>query len=520
MAFTFNKHSLKDLLVALSFVNLCFIRVWTSLGTSENYFYQENVPSFIDLAALIANILVLSLAFFLAILLFRRTRSSTLRIILACFFFSICIIPLNFLRINLTDINFTIFSNLPKIIKITITLTSCALFFYLVKIHLSKSLKITYALLLIISPLLLLNTVNAFLKISKNNTIKPNLTLKAPTSESQVQASKQKVILMIYDALDYHNLFISKNTAGLPHLTQFKNQSMFASQALSPSNCTLNSIPSYLMGKTVVKAKAIDAHNAQVLLKGANEFSSFNGFMPNFFQKIKQQGTHISVVGWHFPYCKLFGNFIDQCTSLNSGLVSYGSNSNDFLKKISEQFQSLNPLYRRMYTVSNFLKFNHQVSTSLQNSNIDFLYIHWPLPHNPIIYDGQKDEISPLIFSNNNNLNLRLLDKTLATHLNLIKENNWKNAIIIITADHGWGIRPSDEFAWIRRIPFMIRLPNSMKYEKIDFPFNTLLLYDLVPKLINREISSNEEIKSFIQQNAGISDEENQILEITNQAIH
>ena len=514
------KDYIKKILVSCSFINICFIRVWTSLTTSENYFYQENIPNIADLAALIVNIIFLSLFFFFAILLFRKTKSSFLRMIWACFFFLTCIIPINFLRINLTDINFSFFSNIPKNLKVPLTLVACALLFFLLKFHLNRLLKIIYVLLLIISPLLVLNILNASLKISRNNALKPVLPIETQISDSQIQHPKQKVILMIYDALDYHNLFVSQNAAQLPHLTQFKEQSLFAKKALSPSNCTLNSIPSYLMGKTVMKAKAIDAYNAHVLLKGANEYISFNAFTPNLFQKIKQQGSHLAVVGWHFPYCKLFGNFLDECTSINSGHVSYGSSSKDFLGKMFEQVHSLNPLYRRIHTVNNFYRFNAQISSSLQNDNIDFLYIHWPLPHNPIIFDSQKNEVSPLVFSNDNNLNLMLLDKTLGLHLSEIEESSWKDAIIIITADHGWGIRPADAFDWIRRIPFFMRLPNHMKFDPIDLPFDTLLLYDLVPKLINKEITSSEEIKSFIQKNAGIFEEENKILEATDQAMH
>lgn len=520
MAFIFHKQFLKDLLVALSFVNLCFIRVWTSLTSSENYFFQENIPNNADLIALILNILIFSTVFFLVMRLFRRTRSPVLRMIFACFFFVICIIPINFLRINLTQINFALFTSLSKFLKALTILAIFTFTIYTLKFHLNKLLKITYSLLLIFSPLLLLNIVNASIKISRNNAIKPALPGKTQISESQVILPKQKVILMIYDALDYHNLFVSKNKASLPHLTQFKNQSLFANKAISPSDCTLNSISSYLIGKTVMKAKTIDAYKLQVLLKGENEFSYINFSTPNLFQKVKEQGARTAAIGWHFPYCKLFGNFIDQCTSLNSGLVSFGSSSKDFLGKMLEHIHSLSPLYRRMYSVNNFLKFTDQVGSTLQNNNIDFLYIHWPLPHNPIIFDSQTNKISPFVFSNDNNLNLKLLDNTLGFHLGAIKENSWKDAIVILTADHGWGIRPAHEFDWIRRVPLIIRLPNNMKFEEINLPFNTLLLYELVPKLINKEITTSKEIQYFIQKNAGIFDEENKILKATDQIIN
>src|SRR5688572_9477504 len=71
---------LRDLAIALSLANICFINVWRALLTPASQFYyyhREFLPPTVEYVALICDVLLLGAVFFAGIRVFRRSATES-----------------------------------------------------------------------------------------------------------------------------------------------------------------------------------------------------------------------------------------------------------------------------------------------------------------------------------------------------------------------------------------------------------------------------------------------------------
>lgn len=488
------KQHIKDFLVAFSFVNLCFMRVWIALIYPENYFFEQNLPVILDYGALILNIIFFSALAYFIIYKTRKITSLKIKVAFTIIFLITSLIPLNFIRLSF-GFRFVSFLN-SHVIFIILNIFIIILLIYLIRFHLKTFLKVIYISLLIISPYGFINIIQTTLL----NQGKPQNRFIQVNNKQPIK--RQRVILFIFDELDYYRLFIKSNNPQLTTIEDLKYSSLFALKAYSPSNRTILSILSYINGRTIIDAQPINESDANLKIDGIPNQIKISSFISNLFSNIYSLGYKTALIGWHIPYCRLYGEWTDSCFIESSQL------SNEFLKptlfsKVKKQIQSLNPLYGRIRNIEYFKKISQEVENALGRPNIDFIYVHWPIPHMPGLYDTKKQILSPYIYTDEYNSNLTLINKILQDTIGLMKKNNvWDDTILIITSDHGWRSRPENEKQWIRRIPFMIKLAGkNMTYKEINEPFNTLILYDLIPALLKKEISTPDEVVNFIHLN-------------------
>ncbi len=489
-----SKQQIKDFLVAFSLVNLCFMRVWEAILSSQNYFFQKIPLSTLDFYALIINAIFFSSCFYLLIRLIRKSTSNKIKIVAATVLLIFALIPLNLIRLSL-HLRFVNSLNYP-IILIILVVILFAFLSYVIKSHPQTLLKTIYIILLLLSPLGFINAIKGLssLKFIYFESTGPKI--------SNNSAIHQKVILLIFDELDYFNLFISNQKPNLPNIAELLENSVFATNAYSPSNQTLLSIPSYIIGQTILDTQPINEKDALLTVEGIENKTLLSTFDSNLFSKISLLDIRTAIIGWHLPYCRLFGKWSTFCYTESSGL-SYDSNDSRFLSKIIKQIQSLSPFFGRLQAITSYKEILLATHEILNKENINFIYIHWPIPHMPGLYNPITNNLSPFVFKNEYNNNLLLVDKTLGEIIAKIKKNNnWDETTLIVTADHGWRNRPENEKQWIRRIPFMIKLAGkNMTYKEINEPFNALILYDLIPALLNKEVSTPDEVANYINQN-------------------
>ncbi len=82
----------------------------------------------------------------------------------------------------------------------------------------------------------------------------------------------------------------------------------------------------------------------------------------------------------------------------------------------------------------------------------------------------------------------------------LKNEHLFEDSIIIVSADHGFRLKKTlNEESSERRIPLLIKLKgkNTKPFE-INHSFNTMVLHEIVPALLEGRIQTAEQLEAFI----------------------
>jgi len=147
------------------------------------------------------------------------------------------------------------------------------------------------------------------------------------------------------------------------------------------------------------------------------------------------------------------------------------------------------------------------VEKALTNPKINFIFIHWNIPHSPFGYDRHKDAFLPNERVNEKPVlgyldNLELTDRAFATmRATLERAKRWDNSTIIVSADHRWRQAEKHDGVKSKLVPFMVKLPGQKKKKIITEPIHTSRTRYLVEKIFDQPGETNFDILSLMGQN-------------------
>jgi arylsulfatase A-like enzyme len=150
------------------------------------------------------------------------------------------------------------------------------------------------------------------------------------------------------------------------------------------------------------------------------------------------------------------------------------------------------------------------------NPNLSLVFIHWPTPHAPGIYDRVWNKFSlesgATYFDN-----MELVDRTLGeVRRDMQQAGVWDQATVLITSDHslrtklwqsfpGWTAE-SRAVAGVEqdpRVPFLLKLQGQKTGVTLDQPFSNVIIHDLVLALLRRQLPNPAAIASWLQAETG-----------------
>ena len=517
---------IKDFIFSLSLANLCFFKVYAELFSIDsnpgNHYYVRSLPAGIDYLAFILSVLLLAILIW--VFMAWGKNHSFLSIIMGLgvalvsmgsIFWGLRlqgIIPVSLFEGTKTWIVF-LSASYPGISLVGLAaLIGLGLIFARALMIRSGRifLKGVTVGILALSPLVIVTFSYAALHLFKTQKIE-NFSNKPPSPiPAKGNVAGSRVVVLLFDELDYRLAFAERPSGlQLPEMDRFRLQAVFASNAYPPANTTLMSTPALITGHMISKAESMGADELLITLEGKENLSW--GKLPNIFSEARELGFSSGLIGWMHPYSRILGANLDECYWYELARIT-NSTGDTLFSKIINQFRSLfeTPtfsLFGQSLTakrhIATYFNLREDALKLVGKDDHDLVFIHFPVPHAPNIYDPIKKD-----FSVHNNMisgyvgNLALADRTLG-EIRQYMENKgtWDRSAIIITSDHWWRYSTKYDGKNDHRVPFLVKLAGqreSIAYEPV---FNTVIIHDLILNLLRSKNTDPKKIVDWLNQN-------------------
>ncbi len=546
---------LRDLALALSLSNLCFISVWRSLlipSSSLLYYHRKNLPPVVEYIALILVVLLLAAVFFIGITLIRRSRNEWVRKFAKVAFILILSVPLHGLLMQLDNgtvrrfmLRFLSDETIVRRLLFTVPLT-VSLFALLVALRRSdKAVRVAIKIILILAPFVVITFSQAAFIAAKYRNVGVGMT--AAPLQQKSNGGAPRVLWLIFDELDFRIAFPERPlTVKLPALDRLASESVFAENAYPPAGETFLAMPALITGRLVSAAKRSNPDELMINFGDETKAVSWRG-QPNIFSRAREAGFNTALAGWYHPYCRILGECLTRCAWEGETLVSLFTGEDEKASlPLSVDAQGIMPHMmshatkvaltiplasvvfphrldiqelRRRKHFSDYNSIYQQAIEAATDRDLGVIMIHWPIPHFPNIYNRTKGQVSAA--SDQSYLdNLALVDRTVADIRNAMESNGtWDNTVVLVTSDHWWRdslwrhykvLTPEDEAATgkgevDRRVPFILKMAGSgQKGAAFGAPFNTILTHDLVLSILRGEVSDTKGVADWLERHRSI----------------
>jgi hypothetical protein len=346
-------------------------------------------------------------------------------------------------------------------------------------------------------------------------------------------AIKSRVVWFVFDEMDYKLAFEQRPPEiQLPEFDRLLKQSLTATNAVSPSIATLESMPSLFTGKQVKMADPF-GKNELILNFPDGQQSKFST-EPTIFSKVKDMNGDSAIAGWYHSYCRVIGKDLSDChwesydlandfhnksfsQSLLSNLYNFGLSMPGGFRLVKffkghwvlvthwqpEAFTEFYDSYIRRH--ENLMEASKRMVT---NPDMDLVLIHLPIPHYPNFYNRTKQDYSGGSGYVDNLVFTDLVFGELRRDMEAA--GLWDDSVVIVSADHPWRLeiftdrdRELAEQGKDPRVPFIVKLKNQTGPVKYEKPFNTLVTHDLILALMKGEISTPGELEKWLDLRAG-----------------
>src|SRR5262249_51155245 len=321
------------------------------------------------------------------------------------------------------------------------------------------------------------------------------------------QRSRNRFVLILFDELDQTNTFERRpDDVRLEHFDDLRNQSIYAENAYSPAMETQLLVPSYLFGRPISNMKAI-GFNQAIMTDTVTQETFDIATQPNLFSKAASAGSTTAVIGWYLPYCRIFAGpaycsweaWVDTWPLSTRALMfdQLGTNAVteipliDKLGSLFEAIQTRRALEFRQSHIAAYERILADAKRHVADPNFNFIYVHMPVPHLPIIFDRHTGAWATA-HTEDYSSNLVLADRTLGEIESAMKAVGvWDKTNVLVVGDHGWrlngGWMKDKEKNKYRRVPFLLKL--SGQRERLDFhaPFGAIVLHDFALLLLQKD---------------------------------
>ena len=539
---------LRDLVIAFSMANLWFIDLWQVFliphASGYPYYHWKLNPATFLLATML-DALILATILFASMTLVRRTNKQALSItaraiLVLVVFLLIMNLPLGLL-LNPGQ-NFVLFrwrgSTTVYLWLVALALAAgwllAAVFIYASLFRRQHLIKIATSMVLVTAPMTLITFSQAswqWFQYRSGNQFRSGVVRALPPNP----ARPRRVLWIVFDELDFNLSFLNRPAnVELPEFDRLRRESLFAENAHPPADDTLLSIPALITGRLVTKS--VPRNPNELMLTFEDESASVGwSTQPNVFSKARAMGLNTGLVGWYHPYCRIIGNDLTDCSWETTTMLFFAdARTGDFvshsekaslascMKQVAKGL--LFPWLARIvfpidygtvwrsHSISEFENIHHRAMQMAVDSNLSFVFLHYPIPHPPGIYDPHSNSLTTSHDAGYAN-NLLLADRVLEElRQRMTAAGEWERTTLVITSDHHlrserlWN---ADELllepgAFTKqvdsRIPFLVKLGGSNEGVEYDSEFNTVVTGDLLLAVLSGKVSTKDDLVSWLNE--------------------
>ncbi len=333
-----------------------------------------------------------------------------------------------------------------------------------------------------------------------------NLVLNNPVAEKPGMPrnpTQKRLVWIIFDGWDLELTIENRDsTVAMPNTDKLSRSSFWARRASAPAAGTLLSVPGLTTGKKVTGYIRL-GDNLKIQYEGGENFFLWNA-EKTIFSDLAEAGIRSAVLSHDLqahPYCRIFYSLLSKCWE-NGRWVGGSLNVFDRLTSIFSTANDLVERYWEPRTVNGILglkekfeRFNTAAFETVCDQNIDFVFIHWMIPHSPFFYNRTDDSYIDGVwgpYSRRYSDNLALTDKTLGALVsNLESCGADANTAYIVTADHGQGEHDSPVF--------LAKLPGDTSPVVFDGTADLLRLREIISQILQGTARRHQDIKALFE---------------------
>jgi hypothetical protein len=500
----------QDLGVAFSLSNLIFFKPWSDLLVlagklpTDDWTYEAFTTTPITFIALVTDVLLLGLAIWTLLAVCRKLGARWVWTGVHFILLASCFLFLNGVRLAMHLGYLTDSIGKWNIAAVALAIiVGISVFAWRSPRTFVSSFRVGILMLL---PFLGVTFVSAASGLAqtlwKAHTALKYVARKESTGKASIR--KHRIIWWLFDETDYRITFVDRPRGlNLPELDRLRGETFFSEQTFPPGAYTAVSIPSYLTGRVVDRPPWPGARrNLRVHYSDGDDSSAWDE-SNTLFSDMKSLGAKTALVGWYLPYCTMTRNTADECMRwphYNQFKRPYSDNFATSLVNLASDILYLRP-NRAWFHIQTYRSILAESEKLMDDPSYDFVFVHWPAPHAPWIYDREKGQLTD---SNSKGVtgyfdNLALLDKTVGElRRRMEKSGEWDESTILLSTDHGWNSVKEYDGGNDHRIPFMVKLPHKHPGYTYSRPFNAIILRSLFRAIYKGEITENTTLATWL----------------------
>jgi hypothetical protein len=499
---------LRDYALGFSIANLLLLSVWSELLFTNKtaVYYMFSPPGRSDYFAAVINTVLLGTLFFAIVQLIRwKGRPWHLKAARIGFIIAV-LIAANIYRLQFTT-NFGIGVLTAKLSKTGMLIPAfavCAVLGLIVIYFRRFVFQIVTVFILLLAPFGVITTVQALVKGLTVTAFQPGSAEKLNVNSNLQRGPR--VVWIIFDELDESVLKNRPSRLFPAALDAFWFSSTRVFNARSPSNLTSVSIPSLLIGIPLVEAHPQNSSELSVLEKDSSAAVPLSN-IPNIFSRAKSAGFQTTAVGWYHPYCRLFQKDLDNCSwqpvfQTITGQVPAAKKN--IPNAMLDQLASINPFNRRRLAIHAYQNILEDSKKVLKTAS-GLIFLHFPIPHPPAIYNRNSEKLTTINFSNVKGYvdNVGLVDRAFQQlQLAMQDAGVWDETAVILSSDHPWRDAISFHGKESSYVPFLLKMPYQTERIDLHVLFETVKTSELVLAILNGQLKTDKDAAQWIESNS------------------
>jgi hypothetical protein len=508
----------KPIAIALSFANLCYLRVWSELlsYTPAQTYEMRSPPAPQHYLAVSLNVLIWGAGFGLAAVTLQRARPA-LRRAGQWLFLVALVVPLHALREVLASrlpvgqqyLRGGLYAALGPagLAVLAAAATGCAWFVLFRRRE--QAVRMARTLLLALIPLVALTLLEAGWRAAHCDP-RPFRDAALAARLDATPPAARRAVWVIFDEWDQRLTFDDRPAdLGLPEIDRLAAESLQALDARPPAANTLESMPALITGRLIAAAEPRGTAELRLTFRAAGTAVDWRR-VRNVFDDARALGLDTALAGVYHPYCRVLAASLSWCwwSDIPRPSNSHGAT---LAEAMYGQTRSLFETWRlslfgpSLSTVRKGREFPaalERAATAAADPSYGLVLVHLLTPHFPHAYDRRSGTFTlgnaPLRGYYDS---LALTDRALG-RLRQAMENSgvWATTTVLVSSDHPLKHAQLLDGKSDPRVPFLLKLAGETAALTYAARFNTVATRALLGEVLRGRVSTARQAAAWLDQ--------------------
>jgi hypothetical protein len=337
-------------------------------------------------------------------------------------------------------------------------------------------------------------------------------------SQGRGYTGQPRIIWVLLDELSYDQTFAHRQPAEkLPGFDTLRAESASFGDVQPTGYYTDYIVPALLRGRPVGSIRSSLDGELSVRESPNGPWEHFDP-QSTLFADAERLGWNTAIAGWFNPYCRLFAQIVNSCLWVPQSRMFPGhmSSANAAWQNALAPFMSkFRADAETMQVNEHHAAYSVLLKRSLQlvdDPSERFLYLHFPIPHPP----GMYDRVSGKQRNGGSYLdNLALADETVQVLRAAIDRTPAApDTILIVSSDHSMRVlkwrgglywTAEDERVLHNRFDprpvLMVHFPGEQTEQAVSAPFSEIKTHDLIEEMLRGKMNSTSDLERWLRVN-------------------